>query len=307
MFLPLRSMQERVQLARDESDSTYFIELQLLGELAMKLVVLGFVSAIELEPNRHKYRQLHKLVRANGLGEYADVLEECLAGVASQALNPDAYPEQQELTRLQLPGAWQYDATASLVRCLAALDPATEQLGARVPGRRWFALMAALRNKRAHGAPTAQVCKKLCPELERAVFPVIDNLGLFRRQWVYLHRNLSGKFRVAPLTDDVSRFEYLKSSRSENLPDGVYVYWDRPARVDLIESDPDGTDFFVPNGGYDGKRYEVLSYRTGLIHHIDAGAYQAPPTDLPISETEGGRTLELLGESFANLPAAPPD
>ncbi len=307
MLLPLRSMRERVQLAREDSDSSYFAELQLLGELAMKLAVIGFVTAIELEPHRHKYRQLHRLVRANGLGEFSDVLEECLSGVASQALNADAYPEQRDLTQPQLPGTWQYDATAALVRCLATLDPATEQLGPRVPGRRWFALMATMRNKRAHGAPTAQLCKRLCPDMERAVFPLVDNLGIFQRQWAYLHRNLSGKYRITTLGDIANKFEHLKASRSENLADGVYICWDRPTRVDLIESDPDGTDFFLPNGGHDGKRYEVMSYRTGLSRHMDAGPYQAPPTDLPPSETEGGRTLELLGQTFANLPAAPPD
>lgn len=72
--------------------------------------------------------------------------------------------------------------------------------------------------------------------------------------------------------------------------------------VDLVSSDIDATDFFLPNGGWDGKRYKLKSYITdnSMIH--DATNYLAPVTDLPSSETEALPNVSEEGNTILNMP-----
>ena len=67
-FQPLGRMWLRVENAREDSDSAFFMELMYLGEMLTKTVVAAMVAAVEDSNNRHRYRLLHRLVRADGLG-----------------------------------------------------------------------------------------------------------------------------------------------------------------------------------------------------------------------------------------------
>src|SRR5690606_2975363 len=111
--------------------------------------------------------------------------------------------------------------------------------------------------------------------------------SMYQREWVHLHRNLSGKYRVSPLNRALGApsFDYLKSCPDHNLEDGVYIFTDGPRRVELADSDVDISDFFVANGGFNGKRFELLSYATGVTISSDASPYNYIPSSLPRSET----------------------
>ena len=300
---PIEKMLEAVDVARTDSDVSLFFELMYLGELLTKTVAAGLVAGIVDDRDRHRYRQLHRLVRADSLGEWIAVIDDVLAGPAAQFLTPRAREPQRELTELLGPGNWQYEAAKLLHGCLKLVDPGTEALPARVDGRRSLALFVALRNKtRGHGAPQGETCGRLCGPLESALHLLIGSLSLLKLEWAYLYRNLSGKYRVTKLGDSVASFEHLKRTTSENLQNGVYVFFDRPARVDLLESSVDAVDFFYANGGFTGKRYELISYLTDSKAFADATPYLAPATELPPSETEGIGTLEVQGQIFGNLP-----
>jgi hypothetical protein len=132
-----------------------------------------------------------------------------------------------------------------------------------------------------------------------------DHLLVLHRSWAYLHRNLSGKYRVVKLCDNTAAFETLKSDRSTTLQDGVYVHFGSPRLVELIESNADILDFYLANGGFKGRQHELLSYITGSKMIGDGTPYLAPATELPPSGTHGIRKLEVLGQCFTNLPQAP--
>lgn len=306
-LLPLARMLQRVEAAKEDSDTSYFVVLMYMGELVTKFTVAALVAAIMNDKDRHRYRELHRLVRADGIGDWADALGGVLTGPASQFLQRQARVEQRELTQ-RLASGWQYQAVSQLNSCMKLLDGTREQLPSKVDGRRWFSIFAELRNKtRGHGAPSAQLCSKLAPLISSSIDLVIANHSLFRRPWVYLHRNLSGKYRVTTLTDTVNaeEFERLKSDRSTSLPNGVYTYFDRPTLVELLVSDPERNDFFLPNGGFNGKHFEYLSYITGHTVEAEAAPYLIPATELPPSETEGVGLLDVQGMSFGNLPPIP--
>jgi NB-ARC domain len=137
---------------------------------------------------------------------------------------------------------------------------------------------------------------------------VSERLPLLQRPWAYLHRNLSGKYRVVPLGGDVSSFDQLKTTSGARAPqfrglkDGVYIDYQEPVRVELIETNVNVADFFFPNGAFKGKTFELLSLISDNRIEGDASPYMAPAGERPASETEGKGTLDPIGNTWTNLP-----
>jgi hypothetical protein len=305
-FRPFDRMRERLTVARGESDTAYFFALLYWGEMLAKTITATMVAAIRDDPDRHRYRLLHQLVRADGVGEWANVLDEALVGPASQHLLASARDEQQELTQRLGDGAWQAEAVAALQACITALDPAVEKLPTKVDLRRWFHLFALFRNRtRGHGAVLSEPCSTCLPLLERSLELVANNTKIAKREWAYLRQNLSGKYRVVALTSTAPSFEPLKSNVAAKHIEGVYIHLGEPVRVELMYSGVDATDFLYPNGAFNGKTFEALSYISGTTERVEAAPYLTPSGSLPASETEGLGLLDVQGDTFANLPPMP--
>ena len=305
-FIPVERMLERVELAREDSDTSLYLSLLYLGEMVCKIVTAGLVSAIVEDRERNKYRQIHKLVRADGIGDWYGVLDEVLTGPPAQFLLSEVRIEQQELLQKVKEGTWQYEAILRLDKCFAQLDISTEPLPKTVQGKRWLSDFAALRNKtRGHGAPPSARISQVCEDLEQSCRIIIDNYNFFKRSFAYVHRNLSGKYRVVGLSDSIENFEQLKKNNSFNLADGVYVYLNGFERIELIYSDVDISDFYLPNGGFTKKQFEILSYISGQTRTVDSSPYLSPTTDLPESTTQGIGDLDVQGNCFGNLPISP--
>jgi len=129
-----------------------------------------------------------------------------------------------------------------------------------------------------------------------------DNIKLFDLPWAYLHQNISGKYRISPLSGKVSCFDYLKRTNSEQFHDGVYVYLEAPVRVDLVFSGPDLHDIALPNGNHKNGTFELLSYISNDLTRQDGSNWSSPVGQLPPSETEGDAVLEPFGQTHANVP-----
>lgn len=311
MLKPLERMWERIEIARDHSDTDYFNALMYTGEMLTKLAVGGMVAAIANDQDRHRYRQLYILVRANGIGDWARVLDDTLTGPAAQYLYDEAREEQRELTKNCGEMTWQYDSVKELSECLRIIESSSELLGQKIQARLWFSLFARLRNStRGHGASTADQLAQICPSLENSIELFACNFMLFQRPWVYLYKSLSGKYRVTKWVEDIGPLEMLKAQYGKryNFSNGVYIHFDGSekysalARVDLVESDPESIDFFFGNGGFTDQRFEMLSYTSGDKKHANSSPYLMPITALPSSETQGLNYLEARENSFSTLP-----
>ena len=127
-FLPLQKMWDRCDLSLRDSDAAAFFDLMYLGEAVVKTAVLGLTAAVAPDKDRHQYRLLHRLVRADGIGEWDQVLQEILTGGVAHLLNPAAQREQKELTMRVAPESWQYEAVSGLHKCLRALNPKEDKL-----------------------------------------------------------------------------------------------------------------------------------------------------------------------------------
>jgi NB-ARC domain len=296
-------MWEQTEICKQESDTAYFYSLTYLGEMVLKITAAGLIAAIEDDRDRHRYRQLHRLVRADGLGEWSSAIDDVLTGPASQYLLLAARAEQKELTQNVKDPAWQYEAVRLLTICLKEIDQSTENMPDKVSARRFLTLLVQLRNNtRAHGVPQGRICSRVAPALERSLRLFCDTFSLFERPWAYLRRNLSGNYRVTKLSHDPSPFLPLKTELTAQWEEGIYVHFGEHRVVELISSDPDASDFYFPNGAFKGKHFEMLSYLTGAKISAAATPYLIPTTPLPPSETEGVGSLEIQGGVFGNLP-----
>jgi len=306
-FLPFERMRERVEFDRRDSDVATFYSLMFYGEFALKATVLGMTAAIQEDRDRNRYRLLHGVVRSDGLGAWTDALDDILTGPASQRLHPSARHEQKQLTQLVRAESWQHRGVTALHSCFEAMGIESPSLGQKLAGRQWYRLFAELRNKtRGHGAPKGGQCSRVCTALSQSIDEVVDHLGLFERPWAVIQRNMSGKYRVTPLTESDEPFTDLRRSSAYHLPNGTYVAFDQILSVDLFESDIDVTDFLVANGAFDGKQFELLSYITNDRRKVTAEPFLSPVESLPASETEGRGSLEAVGECLANLPGKSP-
>lgn len=293
----------RADRSKDDSDFTYLFALLLAGEALVKTTILGLVACIAEDKDRHRYRLEHALAHADGLGDWVRVLDDALTGPASQYLLADARREQTELTQLHALGAWQHTAVTELAKGLDHLGLECETVPSKTDMRRWFRLFVALRNgTRAHGATPASKSQVVAQCLRSSLDTFYDNHTLFVRPWAYLYRNLSGKYRVSPITNTAAAFDNLKRESDKTYPNGVYVFAATPRQVPLLTSTPELDDFLFANGAFSGKKYELLSYATDNKAAGDASAYGAPPGKLPKSETEGSAELEARGTVFTNAP-----
>ncbi len=310
-FQPLKQMIERVNKAKEDSDTTYFYDLMLLGESLSKIIVSSLVGGIVNDKDRNRYRLLHRLVRADGIGEWSSVLDEIVGGVASQYLQKSIIQfEQKELQTKFKDDTWQYNSIKSLVEIFPILGLPEIVIPDRTQARQWFSYFAQLRNgTKGHGAMQPHECSFACKNLETSLKFIIENFYLFKRQWVFLHQNLNGKYRVTNLNSDISNFEELKStSKYASLySNGIYVYFDFNTLIELIFSDPDSTDFYLPNGNFREKNFELLSYNTNQRQLGDSTKYLVPANELPESETQGLGSLDVQGNCFGNIPPLPND
>lgn len=299
---------ERAEQSKSDSDYTYFFSLLNASEGLFKCIVLGIVACIADEKERHRYRLEHQLVHADGIGEWGRVIEDALTGPASQYLLVEARNIQKNITQVCLQGTWQYEATIAIKRALISLNIESEEVPTKSDLKRWFRLFATLRNKtRGHGATTILQAASAAELLKHSIKLIYENIQLFRLPWAYLHKNLSGKYRVSAITENIAEFDYLKQLNQENFLNGVYLFMNTPRRISLIHTDAEIRDFYFVNGGHNGKKFEFLSYQTNNRADGDASAYSTPPSDLPPSETQGYGELVPIGKCFSNVPVLTSD
>ncbi len=298
----LDALLHRVNIDKQESDFAYFWALLLAGEAMMKTIALSLLAGIDEDTQRNRYRLVHKLVRANGLGEWSDTIEDALSGPSSQFLVTEAQKEREELTKSCTNGEWQFEAVSSLKRSLERLNIDAEQVPIRTDMKRWFRLFATLRNKtRGHGATRPAESSKAASHLFESIDTVYRHLFLFQRPWVYLYRNLSGKYRVTSLGNEAQQFDHLKRHSTYTYDNGVYIYFGSPKLVPLLTSDPELSDFFLPNGGFNSRSFSLLSYVTDDKQSADSSPYLVQP-NVQDSDTQGFGELLPRGNCFSNAP-----
>ncbi len=118
MLKPISKMRDRVEVARNESDVVLFYDLMKLGELVVKTATAGLIAAVQDDRGRHRYRLLHGLVRANGVGDWSRAAEAATKPPVMELLAPAAREEQNQLTQKSKLGSWQHEGSPFSTRVL---------------------------------------------------------------------------------------------------------------------------------------------------------------------------------------------
>lgn len=308
-FIPASRMLERSRLAKEESDTAYFFDLLYLGEMVTKILVVELLTALEDDRERHRYSLEYELVRADGIGKWAEVLDQAVSGPASQHLNPGGRDSQRAIAESFKAGtqSWQRKAVDSLNEVCRCLESGYEDLTRqKVSLRAWVRQFSWLRNRtRGHGAPRGATLSSICPTLQDSLTEILENAPAFNRAWAHLHRSLSGKYRISAFGVGRDEFAYLARESDHSLPDGSYIFLGEPRRSSLLFTDPDLTDFYLPNGNFRNGKFEALSYISDEVRTIDGGAYLLPKEAQPRSETTASSAMKFVGEALSNIPPRP--
>src|SRR5579859_6902190 len=99
MLKPVDRMWDRVEVGRQDSNTTLFNDLMYLGEMICKITVATLVAGIGDDADRSRYRHTARLVRADGIGDWSHTLDEILVGPSAQHLAPELLTERRELTQ----------------------------------------------------------------------------------------------------------------------------------------------------------------------------------------------------------------
>lgn len=300
-------MIDRALNYKNESDMDYFLNLMYLGEMLTKYTSVSIISGLINDSNRTKYSHFCQIVRADGIGEWSRILDEILIGPSNHLVMLEMQAIVKELNISESKGNWVYECVSTLRECLLIIGEDVEPLQNKIPLRTWFHLFTRLRNKtRGHGAHRTEIISKLCPYLEESLSCLLKNFTLFKVETLYLFRNLSGRYRIAHIASSSDRFDYLKSSEGQKhaYENGIYIFINTLVKIELIETDLDLTDFLLPNGSFTKKTFETMSYITGNKEKRDNQQFLIPPNELPGSETDGLKSLEVIGNCFTNLPSS---
>jgi hypothetical protein len=120
---PVDMILERVDKARSDSDTALFHDLMYAGEFVVKLTTAAFVASIDDDRERHRYRLLHSLIRADGIGDWSRVLDDALTGPAAPHMAAAVKEEDRRaLTERLGSDTWQYEAVLHLQAVLRRID-----------------------------------------------------------------------------------------------------------------------------------------------------------------------------------------
>lgn len=295
---------KKIDMSKNDSDFNLFFNLLVSGEALIKIIALIIIASLKNDKDRHQYRILHGLVRASGLGEWSQSLDDLLTGTASQYLPDEMRIYQAELTKKVATTEWQYSAVEDLNNAMKCFNLSIDSSLAKRDLKLWFKSFTELRNKtRGHGAIQSSAASGAATHLESSIKKIIKNLSLLDIPCAYLKRNINGKYRVTPISKINSNMEELKKSNLVNYLDGVYIYIAGFHRVPLTSSDPELSDFYISNGGFNNNKYEMLSYFSDDKIHGDSSEYIVPKGQLPASESQGLVELLAYENCLSNVPS----
>lgn len=305
-FKPINNMRSRLEASKEESDISYFYDLIGYAEMVVKFTALFFVSNIEEDVDRTRYRYEYRLVRADGIGDFSHVITEIITSGAADHLVPDvAFTEKVEIQSKWKNDSWQYKALSTLDKCCEKLD--IEGRNIITPKSNlliWFSNIAILRNKtKGHGLMTPAECAKVSQLLDTSISTIVENLSVFKRPWAYLYQNLNGKYRVSVIGGDGSKFNHLKTKNTYTFSNGVYCYTDIIRPISLFYSDENLSKFLLVNGNFsESEKFETIDYVTNIKEKKDGSLYLVPPMRLPDSMTSSLDDINIIGNTFTNIP-----
>ena len=299
----VEKLKEQVEKARQISDAEAFISLLKMGEFLTKVTSLAVISSLTQNKDRLRYRYLFEVVSADGIGSWTKVLDQILGTAVSMNLIKEFNTEKNELLSSQVKDSWGYDMIYNIYKCKEIITGTSYGFNFKIKLKDWFKNFAELRNDHAHNRVSLSEYRKLIPFLENSLSTYTENFSLFKRQWIFVYKMNNGTIKSIKLNDPTV-LNQTEISLDSFTYEGIYIIFDdnKLVYIDLISTDIELNDFFLPNGRFTDKKFEMISYLTGKTAEGDSKYFHSPLEALPKSETNGLEKLELVNYLFTNLP-----
>jgi hypothetical protein len=296
----IEKLKEQLEKAKQISDAEAFISLLKIGEIMTKITALGVIAALKEDKQRLQYKYLYEIVSADGIGSWSRVLDQILGTAVGLRLDQEFNEEKNSLLMNQTKESWGYKMLYDIYKCKEIITGNTSEFNFKIKLKDWFKNFTELRNDHAHNRVSLSDYRRLIPFLENSISLFIENFNLFKRQWLFIYRMNNGTVKFIKLnnTDWEGDFE-----EHEYVEEGIYVLLDKKAIfLSFIVTNIELNDFYVPNGRFTDKKFELISYITGKTIEMASSYFHLPVESLPKSETNGLEKLELKGSLFTNLP-----
>jgi hypothetical protein len=313
LITPLGQVRRRLSAIGLDASADTFLTTSYVAEAAVKLLALTLRSGLEELAPEAAYRIGYDLVRADGLGTWAQAIRQMVAQPLSGYIPPDLRPLVAWITKKRKGELWFAPAIGGLEVVFRALG---EDPGSRTQDQTVAGLIVALvqiRNRtKGHGALGPDFFRGTNHAYSAAVAGLIDHCPAFDWSWwaVYPRPSIGAPHVVNLNGPDPTAIPSPEAERFATLPHGIYFSPEHSQRVysvgSLLRTNRECSLFRLPNGGYrDGGEASFIDYFLGGETRESVDAFSSPPAKLPASETHGLLALEVQSNVFGNLPPIP--
>jgi len=303
----------RVNISGVDGGAETFLTASYVIEIAIKTIGITLYSGLKQKAPEQAYRMGYELIRADGLG----IWDGWIRSATSQPAVGFLPPTFSELVswankiRSKPEDEWFREAVIKLNNIFDQLG-----LSSGIPERKptikdMISSFVQLRNKtKAHGALGNDFFHAVNIDFISTINAFLITCPCFKWKWVHLLARDSGKNRgillsgMSPTHLRESEIAEVKIERP-----GIHV-WPPNGQIpistsDLLSSNRECSDFFVPNGGYSDQQAWYINYATGNTSQIEQQMFATPPAPLPPSETQGMLAFDVQNNIFGNLPPEP--
>jgi hypothetical protein len=312
---PLARVAQRFEAVGPHGAADSFLIAGYVAESAIKLITAAFQAGLRAGAKENAYAVAHRLLRADGLGEFDTSLADVTTHPVAGFLPPDFHPLLAWLTKKR--GS---SDPLSPLHVLPSIKAIHDSLGLDPPEfrsnptlRQVIRELVLVRNKtRGHGALGPDLFLQLTPHYVSLVRLLLMDSPLFECDWLHLSMRASDTIRGMTLRGLGPR--YAKDSDVAGLriaEAGLHLIPNAQTRRpyflgDLVRSNSECSEFWLPNGQHrpDGTS-EFVDYATGRTARISIAEFSRPPAPLPDSETHGLADLDVQSNVFGNLPPHP--
>jgi hypothetical protein len=306
----------RMKLAGQDASGDTFLLTSYLFEASLKTIAIALWSGLRTSSADNAYTVAYRLVRADGLGEWEDAIQQMSSQPLAGYLQPVFQPTLNWLTQKRKPPTDDWFIVA-----INASDKVISLLGLEQDGdtsrprtmRHLFKSLVLIRNKtKAHGAVGPEFFQAANPPYLRAVSAIVMRCPLFKSRWMHLSIRV-GKNTVRGVDLVGPEPTHIRDSECEGFSPtepGVHVALGsgiHPFPVgEFLRTSVECRSFLFPNGSFTtANNAEFIDYATGATETVDLSRYALPPASLPPSETQGLPDLDVQSNVFGNLPPRP--
>jgi len=303
----------RLNLVPKDQWAERFLLTSYLAEVSVKSIVVALYAGLQTGSSGDAYRLGHKLVHADGLGDWDTAIRSCTNLPLTKLFPAGFSPLLAWLNkrRGKAEDIWFRDAHASMMKVLDELDSRDEssEKAANVIGL--ITGLVRIRNKtKAHGAVGSDFFGVANNYYLDVVLAILGHCPVFSWPWYHIRAGEDKATVVALRGNNPLHDSSISPSTFLSKASGVYVQPDSASLAypcfDLLRSNYECTEFFFPNGGYLPRgQSEFINYANARNERQDVLQFSEPPPALPPSETEGLSALDVQSNVFGNLPPVP--